>query len=114
MMIPCPSLALCVRRPNYRKMYKDLSNQEGKFKKIHARVRICSESIGFFGGGDREKQMVNERFEKYMLQDWCVPCQTMEGDDPALVTFSCLVCSQGPELVQLQVPSEFVAPSISK
>ena len=56
--------------PNYRKMYSDLSNQEGKFKKIHARVKLCSESIGFFGGGDREKQMVNERFDKYMEQDW--------------------------------------------
>eukprot|EP01047_Picozoa_sp_COSAG01_P034662 COSAG01_NODE_2613_length_7380_cov_9.901525_4_plen_88_part_00 len=52
--------------PNYRKMYKDLSNnQEGKFKKIHQRVKMCSESIAFFGGGDREKQMVNERFDKY-------------------------------------------------
>lgn len=58
--------------PNYRKMYKDLSNQEGKFKKIHQRVKMCSESIAFFGGGDREKQMVNARFDKYMEQDWYV------------------------------------------
>ena len=29
--------------PDYRKMYKDLSHQEGKFKKIHARVKTCSE-----------------------------------------------------------------------
>ncbi len=51
-------------------MYKDLSNHEGKLKKIHARVKLCSESIAFFGGGDREKQMVNERFERYMAKDW--------------------------------------------
>ena len=80
--------------PDYGQMYKDLSNQEGKsfsigdrhvsdavlsiisaclagkFKKIHSRVKNCSESIGFFGGGDREKHMVNERFDKYMEQDW--------------------------------------------
>ena len=51
-------------------MYKDLSDHEGKLKKIHARVKLCSESIAFFGGGDREKQMVNERFDKYMAKDW--------------------------------------------
>lgn len=51
-------------------MYRDLSNHEGKLKKIHARVKLCSESIAFFGGGDREKQMVNERFERYMEKDW--------------------------------------------
>ena len=35
---------------------------EGKFKFEHARVRMCSESIAFFGGERRERELLNKRW----------------------------------------------------
>ena len=57
--------AILVKRlmPDYKKMTADTSSLEGKYKKLHNNVRVASESIGFFGGGLREKKVVTKRFE---------------------------------------------------
>jgi ABC-type uncharacterized transport system fused permease/ATPase subunit len=38
----------------------------GKYKFEHSRVRQASESIAFFGGGDRENEVVTARFNKLL------------------------------------------------
>jgi ABC-type uncharacterized transport system fused permease/ATPase subunit len=43
-----------------------MSGLEGKYKFVHARVRTHSESIAFFGGGAREKLVVQSRFHTVM------------------------------------------------
>ena len=52
--------------PNYKKIVADMSGLEGKYKFVHARVRTHSESIAFFGGGAREKLVVQSRFHTVM------------------------------------------------
>ena len=43
-----------------------LSKLDAKFKRVHVRVKAHSESIAFFGGGNREWQTVNKAFEDLM------------------------------------------------
>jgi ABC-type uncharacterized transport system fused permease/ATPase subunit len=49
--------------PNYKQIVADQSALEGKYKFVHSRVRTHSESIAFFGGGQREKLVVQERYK---------------------------------------------------
>ena len=37
---------------------------EGRFKFAHQRVRTHSESIAFFGGGDREREILKSRYQQ--------------------------------------------------
>ena len=56
--------------PNYRDITREGSRLEAKFKFVHTRVKTCAESIAFFGGGDRELQIVNSRFHAMLEHDW--------------------------------------------
>jgi ABC-type uncharacterized transport system fused permease/ATPase subunit len=49
--------------PNYKQIVAEQSSLEGKYKFVHSRVRTHSESIAFFGGGQREKIVVQERYQ---------------------------------------------------
>ena len=33
-------------------------------------MKLCAESIAFFGGGERERQIVDRRFEALLKHDW--------------------------------------------
>jgi ABC-type uncharacterized transport system fused permease/ATPase subunit len=50
--------------PDYKQIVADMSGLEGKYKFVHSRVRVHSESIAFFGGGAREKGVVRQRFQR--------------------------------------------------
>ena len=50
--------------PDYRALVQAQNELEGKFKFEHARVRLCSESIAFFGGHRREQALLNKRYEQ--------------------------------------------------
>ena len=60
-----------------RFLWKDLqalsregSELDAAFKRVHARLKMCSESIAFFGGGPREQIFIEERFDAVMTHDW--------------------------------------------
>ena len=61
-------LKLCM--PDYHHIHREHSKRDAKYKKIHARVKLCAESIAFFGGGDREKQMATKAFESVQELEW--------------------------------------------
>lgn len=56
--------------PDYGFLSREGSRLDARFKFVHARVKTCAESIAFFGGGEREQQIVNNRFERLMTHDW--------------------------------------------
>ncbi len=49
--------------PNFTKMSQEIQNREGKFRYIHARTQINGESIAFYQGDKKEKQIVEKYFE---------------------------------------------------
>ena len=49
--------------PDYHRIHREASERNAKYVKVHARVKLCAESIGFFGGGERENQMATRAFE---------------------------------------------------
>ena len=53
-----------VALPNFKQLVAEESRLEGTFKFVHARVRTHAESIAFFGGGAREQELVEKRFEQ--------------------------------------------------
>ena len=42
------------------------AEEEGKLKLVHSRVRNHAESIAFFGGDEREKQLANKQFDSVL------------------------------------------------
>jgi ABC-type uncharacterized transport system fused permease/ATPase subunit len=50
--------------PDYKKIVAAQTVLDGKFKFEHARVRMCSESIAFFGGDQRELSLLNSRYKQ--------------------------------------------------
>ena len=52
--------------PNYKAIVAEISDLEGKYKRVHNNVRAASESIAFFGGGARERKVVRGRIETLM------------------------------------------------
>ena len=56
--------------PDYSFLSREGSRLDARFKFVHARVKTCAESIAFFGGGEREHQIVNKRFDRLMAHDW--------------------------------------------
>ena len=59
----CSVVILKVIMPNYKAIVSNMSALEGKYKFVHSRVRTHSESIAFFGGGQRELKVVRDRFD---------------------------------------------------
>ena len=55
---------LCM--PDFRALWEKHSKLEAKFHNAHARVKVCAESIAFFDGGAREKNLVEARFTDVM------------------------------------------------
>ena len=51
-------LVLKTCMPDYKKIVSDEQEAEGKFKFVHSRVKQHAESIAFFGGGDREHEVI--------------------------------------------------------
>ena len=56
--------------PDYHHIHRELSSREAKYKKVHARVKLCAESIAFFGGGERERQVAMRSFESVQELEW--------------------------------------------
>jgi ABC-type uncharacterized transport system fused permease/ATPase subunit len=56
--------------PDFRTMHRKLSKLDAKYKFVHVRMKLCAESIAFFGGGQRELQIVNTRFHALLEHDW--------------------------------------------
>ena len=56
--------------PDYKQLWRELSRLEGRFAFVHARTKSCAESIAFFGGDEREKAIVGQRFDELMAHDW--------------------------------------------
>jgi ABC-type uncharacterized transport system fused permease/ATPase subunit len=49
--------------PNYQRLYSKEKSLESKFRFVHTRVRTHAESIAFFGGDEREKQIAEGHFD---------------------------------------------------
>lgn len=49
--------------PNFTRMSQEIQNKEGKFRYIHSRTVINAESIAFYQGDERERQVVESYFE---------------------------------------------------
>jgi len=62
MLVGIGLLKFCM--PDYRVRVQAQQKLDGKFNFEHARVRICSESIAFFGGDKREQNLLNARYEQ--------------------------------------------------
>ncbi|XP_022942560.1 ABC transporter D family member 1-like [Cucurbita moschata] len=50
--------------PDFGELTSQEQKLEGTFRFMHERLRTHAESIAFFGGGSREKAMIESRFEK--------------------------------------------------
>eukprot|EP00746_Dinoflagellata_sp_MGD_P150916 gnl/MRDRNA2_/MRDRNA2_82672_c0_seq3.p1 gnl/MRDRNA2_/MRDRNA2_82672_c0~~gnl/MRDRNA2_/MRDRNA2_82672_c0_seq3.p1 ORF type:complete len:1287 (+),score=215.03 gnl/MRDRNA2_/MRDRNA2_82672_c0_seq3:83-3943(+) len=50
--------------PNYKQIVQKENALVSKYTFEHARVRTCSESIAFFGGGKHEQSIVDNRFQE--------------------------------------------------
>ena len=61
--LACSVVILKFIMPNYKSIVAEMSALEGKYKFVHSRVRTHSESIAFFGGGLREKVVVQQRYK---------------------------------------------------
>ena len=48
--------------PNLGKFSSEEFEREGAFRHSHTRLGACSESVAFFGGGDREGSLIGNRF----------------------------------------------------
>eukprot|EP01052_Picozoa_sp_SAG31_P005465 SAG31_NODE_240_length_19407_cov_29.686140_19_plen_120_part_00 len=55
---------------NFRDLRRELPKLDAKFKFVHARMKLCAESIALFGGGERERQIVDRRFAALLQHDW--------------------------------------------
>jgi ABC-type uncharacterized transport system fused permease/ATPase subunit len=64
------AITLKIAAPDYKELWRELSRLEGRFSFVHARTKSCAESIAFFGGDDKEKTIVSQRFEELMTHDW--------------------------------------------
>ena len=53
--------------PDYKYFIEEEKALQGKFKFVHGRVRTHAESVAFFGGGEREREIIDERFDKLMV-----------------------------------------------
>ena len=56
--------------PNFRLFHTKMSVLDHKFKFVHARLKMCAESVAFFDGGSRERRIAEEKFDDYMGQQW--------------------------------------------
>ena len=52
--------------PDYKYFIQEEKSLQGKFKFVHGRVRTHAESVAFFGGGEREREIIDARFDKLM------------------------------------------------
>ena len=52
--------------PEYDYFIKEEQSLQGKFKFVHGRVRTHAESVAFFGGGEREREIIDAQFDKLM------------------------------------------------
>ncbi|KAA0045345.1 hypothetical protein IC582_016380 [Cucumis melo] len=50
--------------PDFGELTSQEQQLEGTFRFMHERLRTHAESVAFFGGGSREKAMIESRFEK--------------------------------------------------
>eukprot|EP00659_Diplonema_papillatum_P008489 gene8489-13107_t len=88
--------------PEFRKIVAKESALEGMFKAAHSRVRHHAESIAFYGGGSREKRIVNTKFDELMTH----------AQDRLLVTWKFNLINGGivreaPNLVQWLLRNEY-------
>ena len=49
--------------PNFTRMSAEAQNREGQFRHIHARTRINAESIAFYGGDEKERNIIEKYFK---------------------------------------------------
>ena len=56
--------------PDFEWLWSTSSKLDSKFTYEHVRIKTCAESIAFFRGGDKEKVVVEERFDKLMAHQW--------------------------------------------
>ena len=50
--------------PPFAEMHAESQRLEGEFRSFHNRLITHSEEVAFYGGSEREKQIVNESFKK--------------------------------------------------
>eukprot|EP00475_Leptophrys_vorax_P007198 TRINITY_DN14561_c0_g1_i1.p1 TRINITY_DN14561_c0_g1~~TRINITY_DN14561_c0_g1_i1.p1 ORF type:complete len:1009 (-),score=245.67 TRINITY_DN14561_c0_g1_i1:54-2798(-) len=62
------SVAMGALMPNYQRLYSQEKDFESKFRFVHTRVRTHAESIAFFGGDEREKQIAEGHFNDLIRQ----------------------------------------------
>ena len=58
--------------PNFREFHTKMSVLDHKFKFVHARLKMCAESVAFFDGGLRERAIAEGKFDAYMAQQWAL------------------------------------------
>ena len=58
--------------PDLATMHSKLSSLEHKFRFVHSRLKMSAESVAFFGGGERERVIADQRFGAFMDQRWLV------------------------------------------
>lgn len=54
---------LQVVTPNFTKMSAEVQSREGKFRFLHGRLRINAESIAFYQGDEKERNIVESIFK---------------------------------------------------
>ena len=68
------AVAIKVLMPDFKSISAEISDLEGKYKRVHNNVRGASESIAFFGGGARERAVVRSRIftliDVHVRREW--------------------------------------------
>ena len=90
--------------PDYKTLTADTASLEGKFKKLHNNVRVASESIGFFGGGLREKKVLAARFDGLMDKQ-----REKSRMDRWMGAWKGVLLHVGPDRIQLWMQFQMVA-----
>eukprot|EP01052_Picozoa_sp_SAG31_P012968 SAG31_NODE_770_length_12217_cov_2.855174_4_plen_442_part_00 len=63
-------LCLRIAMPNYKELYKKVSALTARFTFTHSRIKTCAESIAFFKGDAREREIVTAQFRRLMEVEW--------------------------------------------
>ena len=56
--------------PDFKWLWSTASKLDSKFTYEHVRIKTCAESIAFFDGGEKERLVVEDRFERLMAHQW--------------------------------------------
>ena len=63
-------LVIKLAMPDFKWLYSTASKLSSKFTYEHVRIKTCAESIAFFDGGEKERLVVEERFDAMMKHQW--------------------------------------------